>query len=165
MNLDGYLLCIIGTTLFSAILTGILPIGKTSELIKGVAKLICLLSILSPIPQFLQNQSFFDVFQDKNTAQDKENLSQSVITIDEPFIDYFCKMRITLLQEQIQTELQRIYAVECCIVLDCETDRKNGDLNLERIFVSVGADVSEEVKNQIRFHLETYYDSEVEFGE
>ena len=51
--LSGYLLCIIGTTLVSSILLAILPEGKSSSMVKGMAKLVCIVSIVSPIPKLI----------------------------------------------------------------------------------------------------------------
>ena len=51
--LNDYLLCVIGTVLICSILTAIAPEGKTSAVIKGVARLTCVLAIISPVLNFL----------------------------------------------------------------------------------------------------------------
>ena len=56
--MNGYLISVVGTVLLCALLTAILPEGKTANLIKAVAKLACLVAIIAPVPAFLQQSSF-----------------------------------------------------------------------------------------------------------
>ena len=50
--MNAYVLSVIGTVLISAVLTAIIPEGKTSKVIKGIARLACVLVIVTPIVQF-----------------------------------------------------------------------------------------------------------------
>ena len=47
--MSAYLLSIIGIVLLTAILSAVLPDGKTVKFIKGIAKLCCLAVILPPV--------------------------------------------------------------------------------------------------------------------
>ena len=111
--MNGYLLSVIGTILLSAILTAIVPEGKTSATIKGIAKLACLLVIISPILKYLQTG---------DTESSDENseifFSETVIRTDEDFIKYYSEMRIRFTEEDIETELAEEFSVACDVTLE-----------------------------------------------
>lgn len=165
MTLHGYLLCIIGTTLFSAVITSVMPEGKTSAMIKGIARLVCVVSILSPIPQFLQKQSFFEFFQDKNTLFPTEKFSQLVITIDQPFIDYVSQMRVTVLEQQIQAAIEKQFQTQCEVEVIGVVQSETAELDLKKIILKLPVEKSDSLKHEICTYLQAYYDVEVEIGE
>ena len=53
--MNAYVLSVIGTILLSAIITAILPDGKTNSVIKGVSRLACVIAIVMPILTFFQS--------------------------------------------------------------------------------------------------------------
>ena len=163
MNLDGYLLCIIATTLLASILTAILPEGKTTGVVKGVTKLVCLLSILSPIPQFLQKQSFFDLFKEENTQKTWEDFSQSVIPTDESFIKYFSNMRIRVFEEELSTAIQSKFGVICAVKLDGELDEKTAEIKVKKVVITSFSSLADEEKQAIKRYLEEQNFDEVRF--
>ena len=52
--MSAYLLSIIGIVLLAAVLSAVLPGGKTGKFIKGMTKLACLAVILSPVLNFFR---------------------------------------------------------------------------------------------------------------
>ena len=58
--MSSYLLIIVGSVLLSAILTAVIPSGKTANVIKGVTKAVCLLAILSPVPDILAKSGWLE---------------------------------------------------------------------------------------------------------
>ena len=163
MNLDGYLLCIIATTLLASVLTAILPEGKTTGVVKGVTKLVCLLSILSPIPQFLQKQSFFDLFKEENTQKTWEDFSQSVIPTDESFIKYVSNMRMRLLEEELSTAIRSKFGVICAVKLDGEIDEETAVITTKTVMITFFSRVTDEEKQTIKQYLEKQNLNEVQF--
>ena len=161
MNLDGYLLCIIATTLFTAVLTAIIPEGKTSGVIKGTAKLVCLLAIISPIPHFLQKQSFFDLFEGKKVLNNQEEFVESVIQTDESFIKYFRNMKIRLLEEEIAREIEFSYAVNCTVLLDCTINENTATIIYKKITVKPLVQISNDKAKEITTYLKKYDFEEV----
>ena len=165
MNVDSYLLCIIATTFLASILTSILPEGRTSGIIKGITKLVCLLSILSPIPNFLQKQSFFDFFNDEKTQISQEDFSQSVIRTDSQFIKYVSDMRIRFLTDIIVTAIEREYGVNVEILLTCESDLTFGELVVVSATLKNAERFSETEIEKIKDYLKKYNCNEVKLEE
>lgn len=109
--MNGYLLSIVGTVLLCAVLTAILPEGKTSGMIKGIAKLACLLAIVAPIPKWFQGYHS----RDETTVEKNDGnfLGESVIQTDKSFIQYYSERRIELAERALEEELNEKF--------DCET--------------------------------------------
>lgn len=162
--MNGYLLSVIGTILLSAILTAIVPEGKTSATIKGIAKLACLLVIISPILKYLQTG---------DTESSDENseifFSETVIRTDEDFIKYYSEMRIRFTEEDIETELAEEFSVACDVTLEwsyetdengteiCETDK----IRITKMLVRTENVLKEEEKTPMWDYLTKNYCSEV----
>ena len=96
--MSGYLLSVIGVVLFSSLLLAALPNGKTGEVIRGVARIACIVAILSPVVYFFVDSgdmgSFFD---------------ESGIETGASFIQYCSEERIKAAEKQLQTELSELY--------------------------------------------------------
>ena len=50
--MNEYVLSVIGTVLIASVLTAILPEGKTSGIIKGITRLVCVVAIVAPVVSF-----------------------------------------------------------------------------------------------------------------
>ena len=154
MTLDGYLLCIIGTVLLSSILTAIVPEGKTSAVIKGIAKLVCLLVIVSPIPRFLQKENFFD-------EADETFFSQTVIQTDEDFIKYYSEMRIKNAESALEQELEKNFSVVVKLSLEWEYGEDTNEIKITKIHVEKESEIDEEGEKVMWEYLTKNYCSEV----
>lgn len=160
--MNGYLLSVIGTILLSAIITAILPDGKTSTMIKNVTKLACVLAIVAPVLQF---------FTKTNAVADKNSqmfFSQSVIRPDEEFIQYYWSMRIRATESAISKELKEKYSVNTSIELLCSTESETVDgkyqsdeIKVTKIYVRFEEEPNEEVKRSMWEYLTKNYCSEV----
>ena len=120
--MNGYVLTVMGTVLLSAILTILVPEGKTSGIIKGVTKLACLIVIISPIPQFLKNERFFDVIRGESVENNEAFFEENGITADKSFIEYYCKWRVEETQTALQKELTEKFAVKLIVTIVWEFD-------------------------------------------
>ena len=79
-----YLLGVAGIVLFSSIILAILPTGKMNELIKNIARMACLLCILSPfVDLLLENEKLSSYF------------GESGIEIQTEFIQYSNEARVS----------------------------------------------------------------------
>ena len=155
--MKGYLLCIIGTVLLSSIITVILPEGKTAKTVKGIAKLVCLLAIVAPIPSFLQSWK-------KGKINSEKNLAESVISTDESFIKYYCEMRVQNVELQLEEEIQEKFniSVDTEIVWNYEDDVVDSDgIHVQKICVRLEEDTPLEGRNAVYEHLTKNYCSEV----
>ena len=149
--LSGYLLTVIGTILLCAVLTAIVPEGQTAGMIKGTAKLACLLAIVSPIPELLRVEKSSEI-----------NFSQTVIETDAEFIQYYCEMRIRQTKEHIEKTILSEYGLQTDVALAWEYTEKQAELyTIKTITVQMQQNTTEEVERAVCEYLTKNYCSEV----
>jgi hypothetical protein len=144
--MNSYLLSIIGTVLLCALITAIVPEGKTSATVKGIAKVVCTLAIISPILRFFKTGAL-ELFIDKNP---QDFFYEDGIEADEDFIQYYSEMRIQQAEEALVGELLEKYGVQCTVKLDWILEE---EIRIEGIVVKVLQFVGEEVKEDMRLYL------------
>lgn len=155
--MNGYLLSVIGTVLLSAILTAIVPEGKTSSAIKGVAKLACVLAIVAPVLEFFQSGG-----SKLGTKKSSTSIfSESVIQTDEEFIKYYSEMRIRETEKALERELAEKYGAETEVTLEWSSETEETDgIRITRIRIRL-EDETEEVGQMIADYVKKNYCSEV----
>lgn len=126
--MNGYLLSVIGTVLIAALLTAIAPDGKTSGLIKAIAKSACLLAIVAPIPSYLNSGN-----SDEKNADLQTIFSQTVIETDEDFIKYYSEMRIRATAQALEAELKEKFFVVASVEL--EWMNESDEIKITKIIV------------------------------
>ena len=146
--MNGYLLSVIGIILISAVITAILPNGKTASSIKTVLKLACILVVVAPVLKYIKNE--------KNPQKNPEN---SVIQTDEDFIKYYSELRIQLAEREISEELQTNFLINSEVKADWTLN--DGEIYIKKVFLTLSND---EKKEEIRSFLTKKYGFEVEFG-
>ena len=153
--MNGYLLSVIGTIIFSALITAIMPEGKTSGLIKAVARIACVLAIVAPVLNFLRTGSTSIFYGKKNQTI----FSQSVIDGQEEFIQYYSETRIEQTQSALEKEILQNYALETKVSLEwlLEEDK----IKITRIVVNTSGKANGEVVNKMSEYLTKNYCSEV----
>ena len=150
--MNGYLLSVIGTVLLSAVLTAIAPNGKTAFVIKNVAKLACLLVIVSPLLTYVQRE--------KKGGDLKNNSTKEVINTDESFIQYYSEMKVRQAEETLEKELLDKFSLSCNLAFSWE-------LLKDEIFIrkiTVFSPVTTEEKEILYGYLTKNYCSEVVFA-
>ena len=162
--MSEYLLSLIGVVLLSAILTAIIPEGKTAGLIKSVMRMVCVLAIISPILTFLGDGAL-SVSGIKNSTS---ILSETGIQQDSAFIHYYSEMRVTETEKALQEEMFERFSVNCEVELlwgfESEKVGKNTDIELikiTQICVKMIEEQEEEVVRKMWEHLTKNYCSEV----
>ena len=162
--MSGYLLSLIGVVLLSAILTAILPEGKTAGLIKSVMRMVCVLTIISPVLNFL-GEGAWAVSGIKNST---EILPERGIQQDSTFIHYYSEMRITETEKALKQELFERFSVDCEVemlwLFESEAVSKNTDIELIKITqirVKMIEKQEEAVVRKMWEHLTENYCSEV----
>lgn len=151
--MNGYLLSVIGTILLSALLTAILPNGKTSAVIKAITKLACLLVIISPVFSYIQAET------GTSNRNSSKNLSQSVIQTDETFITYYSEMRIQNAQAQLESEIKEKFDFDCKVVFAWEYDKET--IRIIKLTVQPQTELSEQQNSGLYEYLTNNYCSEV----
>ena len=149
--MNGYLLSVIGTVLLSAVLTAIAPNGKTAFVIKNVAKLACLLVIVSPLLTYVQ--------QEKKGGDLKNNSTKEVINTDESFIQYYSEMKVRQAEETLEKEIFEKLSLSCKLTFSWE-------LLEDEIFIrkiTVLSPIDTEEKESLYEYLTKNYCSEVVF--
>lgn len=154
--MSGYLLSIIGAVLITGMISAILPEGKTSGAVKAVAKLFCLLVILTPVAEYLLKGG-----EDKKIFSDFSE--QAVIQTDESFIDYCSRKRIEAAEEEIVKEAEE----EFSLLLTAEIRYEREEDGKIKILCIVLSDVSEQadeaMRKKLAEELRAKYGAEVEF--
>ena len=153
--MNGYVLGVMGTVLISAILTAILPEGKTAETIRNITRITCLLIIVAPIPQLFHS----DFWATKNT----ENFfSENVIQTDETFIKYYSELRIEQTENALEQELYEKFSVVVAVELICsQAVEDSGEIPIEKICVKLETTINEEEEKGMWEYLKKNYCSEV----
>ncbi len=159
--MNGYALGVMGTVLLCSLLTAIAPEGKTSSVVKGVARLACVLAIISPVLAFLQSGSL----EEFSTGGDF--FAESVIVEDDSFIQYYCEMRVRETEEALEREIEEKYQTESDVTLAWSIENEQFKsyelerIRVEEIRVSLKSSTSEEVKTSMAAYLRENYCSEV----
>ncbi|MGI5841702.1 MAG: stage III sporulation protein AF [Christensenellales bacterium] len=97
MTLSGWLLSIAGVSLLSVLIDVVLPNGQTNKYIKGIFSFIMVFVIISPIPSLLVDGFKLDAIFAENSG----------IVIEKDFIYQVNRTKLTFLENQIETELEK----------------------------------------------------------
>ncbi|MBQ5930220.1 MAG: hypothetical protein IIX02_05455 [Clostridia bacterium] len=161
--MSAYVLSVIGTILLCAILTAVLPDGKTSTVIKGLARLACVISIVMPVLIFFQSGewSVGEIFF-------QEDFSKSVIQTDEAFIQYYSEMRVRETQTNLQEELFKEFSVKSNVKIAWSMENteyaeryEEYKIKITQIHVENREKQTEEVERAMWVYLTENYCSEV----
>lgn len=159
-----YVISVIGIVIISAILSAVVPEGKTSSMIKGIAKTVCVAVIVAPIIQFFQAGES-PSFLYKNS---QEIFLQSGIETDVAFIQYYSEMCVKETQEKLQEELYEKYGLQTKVVLDWEWREKpenkgsTDEIYIMKIWVYGMESQENYLKEEVAEYLSKSYCSEVQ---
>jgi len=106
--MNGYILSVIGVVLVSALLTAILPDGKTNGIIKSVTKVACVFTIVAPIIEY---------FGENKSLKPEEIFTETVINGDVNFIDYCSKISVENAKEELEKALKEEIQTEITVEL------------------------------------------------
>ncbi len=155
--MSGYLLGIIGTVLLAALVTGIAPKGKTADAVKGTAKVVCLIAIVSPVLHFFVQEGNLEVF-----------FENSVIETDALFIEYCREKRIESAQAALEKTLEEEFggAFEVTLVWSSYETQEGfyeaEQIKIEKVCVQAETPLEEEMLFKIEKYIETGYACEAE---
>ena len=153
--MSGYLLSVLGTILLCSILTVITPEGKTNSVIKGVAKLVCVLAIISPVLRFLQ------AGKAENDKNDQDFFFSQGIELDKSFIKYYSEMRVRQTQDALEKELNEKYRIDSEVSLVWSSQDGVEGIRIDKMIVIFVSEVGENVKKVVWEYLTKNYFSEV----
>ncbi len=159
--MNGYLLSVVGTILLCALLTAILPNGKTSETIGKIARLACLVAIVAPIPKLLQG------YKARDETNGENFFNESGIRTDETFIQYYCERRIELAERALERELQEKFdcSVSTEFVWEWKSEGVSSVYDDEAVYIRQiklhGESWNEEERMSVAAYVTKYYCSEV----
>ena len=150
-----YLLSIVGTVLFSALVTAVLPEGKSTGLIKGITRMICTLAIVAPVLQFFQSGTQSLIKLEKSDAI----FSQSVIDAESSFIHYYSELRIRETESALEQGIEEKYGI--AVEVSMVWKQENEGIYIEKICVKTLERQEEEVLRIMWEYLTKNYCSEV----
>ena len=153
--MSEYLLGMIGIVLFLAIITMILPQGKTAELTKSIARLACTVTVLSPIAFFFLDGQSLGAFFEK-----------TVIETDDAFIEYSNEIHIESVENRLEQELNSRFNVTTNVNVAWEAvSIKDGQYLVEKLRINqilVLVETDEETSRSIQSFLRQTYQCEAE---
>lgn len=162
--MSGYLLSIIGTVLLCAVLTAIVPQGKTSGVIKGVAKLACVLVIVSPVLRFFKTGEI----SGNSTENSPTFFPQTSIQTDKSFIQYYSEMQVRATETALQDEIFQLYAIKVEVAMVWETEKESVGkyyeterIKIKEIRIKCAENPPKELKEKMLEYLTKNYCSEV----
>ena len=158
--MNGYLLSIIEAVLFSGFIVAILPDGKMAGTVKGVAKMVCLLAIIAPIPQYLQKQGTDGAMQIS-----REFFTSTGIQTDTSFIQYYSEMRIRETEQALEQQITEVFSCSAQVSLQTKDDDLLTQISdIEIVCIHVCLQLGEtqvDKRAQIREYLIEQYGCEV----
>lgn len=147
-----YLLGVAGIVLFSSVLLAVLPNGKMNELIKNIARMACLLCILSPfVDLFIKNEKISSYFE------------ESGIEMQLDFIQYSNEVRVSKAENLLKSEVQNIApAVSDLAIIWSSVALKNEStleekIRIDEIIIFVSEQLSSNEIASIYSHLSSEY--------
>lgn len=149
-----YLLSVVGIVLISSILLAVIPEGKTTGVIKGTAKMACLLVIVSPVIRYFCEREKIE----KKVAIDGIFFQETVIDEDVDFIQYNYEIRVRLIEQALKKELQEVYAIDTEVMLEWELAES---VRVSTIHIIPQCVIEEDIKIAVSEYLEQKYCSEV----
>ncbi len=162
--MNEYLLSVIGTVLLCSLLTALAPEGRTSIVIKGIARLVCVLAIIAPVLRFFKTGDLGE-FNEENPDN---FFSESVIEGEESFIQYYSELRVREAELALEKELSKQYALTADVALEWRLikDEFGGYyavdcIQIVRVRIDVSQEVSKEVKENVASYVTKNYCSEV----
>lgn len=162
--MNGYVLTVIGTVLVSSILSVLIPEGKTAGLVKGVTKLACLIVLILPIPNFLQEENVFDVIRGESIENTDGFFENNGISPDKSFIEYYCELRIREAENALEREVQDKFGVTITANFSWEYAGETDidGVKITSIYAKLETEMSEKVKTELYAYLKDSYCSEVQ---
>ncbi|MBQ4052808.1 MAG: hypothetical protein IJD33_00545 [Clostridia bacterium] len=153
--MSGYLLSVIGIVLFSSILIAVLPNGKTADMIRGITRIACVITMLSPVVYFFVDGGNFDGF-----------FGEKGIETEAAFIQYCSEERIEQAEILLQKELSEKYDGIHKIEMQWESEAihfggytANG-VKIVKIVVFVNQALSDHIEREIIEYLFNQYGCE-----
>lgn len=140
--MSEYLLSIVGIVFLAAIVNAILPEGKTSGMVKSVLKLLCILVILTPFAKIVQQDG----------VGVENYFAQSVIKIDESFIEYCSEKAISATQTKIEEEIFQEFGQQVSVKLEwrySQAEEQGGRIEIVCIYVRSSKENQAEIQEYI----------------
>lgn len=162
--MKAYVLSVIGAILISAVLSCVIPEGKTASIIRGIIKMACVAIIVAPILTFFHSGKIPDFMY----GDFQEIFTQSGIQSDAAFIQYYSETHIAETQKLLENELNEKYGLKTEVELEWtwmerEDDKLQSDgIYIQLIRVRGMENQDEKIKNEVKEYLSKNYCSEVQ---
>ncbi len=153
--MSGYLLGVIGIVLFSSVLLAVLPSGKTGEMIRGIARIACVITILSPVVHFFVDAGNLEGF-----------FREKGIETEPAFIEYCSKERIEEAEEMLKKDLSEKYEGIERIELQWKNETiyyggySASGVKIEKIFVYLNKEITNSAHKEMIEYLFNQYGCE-----
>ena len=162
--MSAYVLLVLGTVIISSLFTSLLPSGKMQNAVKGAVKILCVLTIVSPILLFLTNHGLGG-FNGENL--DAFFLANG-IEMDFDFIKYYSEQRVENAERSLQKELQERFDVSVNVefawtIVETEIAYIYSDsqIKIEKVKIILEENINEVIQSKMLTYIKENYCSEV----
>ena len=147
-----YLLAVTGIVLFSSIVIAILPNGKMNEMMKSIARMACVLCIVSPLVDFfVGNKNIPSIFE------------ESGIEMQSEFIEYCSNERVMETEELLVSELKNIAPMMDSLKIIWTTETihhstyQGSIIKIDKIIIYMAGENSDSFDEKIRSYMRENY--------
>ena len=150
--MSGYLLSVIGIVLFSSIVIAVLPNGKTGDMIRGITRIACVITMLSPVVYFFVDDGNLDGF-----------FGEKRIETEVAFIQYCSEERIEQAESLLLKDLSEKYVGVEKVEIEWENEKIHfggyaaDGIKIVKIIVFVNRALPNNVENEMMEYLFNQY--------
>lgn len=162
--MSAYVLLVLGTVIISSLFTSLLPSGRMQSAVKGAVKILCVLTIVSPVLLFLTNRGLGGL----NSENLEAFFLANGIEMDFDFIKYNSEQRVENAERSLQKELKERFDVTVRVKFDwtiVETEiayvYSDSQIKIENVKIILEEKISEVIQSKMLTYIKENYCSEV----
>jgi len=123
--MSSYILSVCGAVIISALVSIIMPEGKTGKFINGIVKIACVLIMVSPIISWVY----------KLKGEKSQSVNNIKVDIDDDFLNYFNNVKAEELEKDIKKIIENQYDIEVFVEIDWQIS--NYAFTLKKVLINI----------------------------
>lgn len=123
--MSSYILSVCGAVIISALVSIIMPEGKTGKFINGIVKITCVLIMVSPIISWVY----------KLKGEKSQSVNNIKVDIDDDFLNYFNNVKAEELEKEIKKIIENQYDIEVFVEIDWQIS--NYAFTLKKVLINI----------------------------
>lgn len=123
--MSSYILSVCGAVIISALVSIIMPEGKTGKFINGIVKIACVLIMVSPIISWVY----------KLKGEKSQSVNNIKVDIGDDFLNYFNNVKAEELEKDIKKIIENQYDIEVFVEIDWQIS--NYAFTLKKVLINI----------------------------